>query len=70
MPYAKRYVSVTGFLTNMISASEFKSWKIKKFFLEVDNIVFGPAGATTVMTLANGLDSESLFYFISAKLFT
>lgn len=57
-------------LTDMISASEFKSRKIKKFFLEVDNIVFGPAGAIMVTTLANGLDSESLFYFISAKLFT
>ena len=62
-------MSVPGFLTDTISASKFEPQKIKKFFLEVDNIVFGPAGAAMVMTLTNCLDSESLFYFISAKLF-
>jgi hypothetical protein len=63
VPYARRYVSVTGFLTDTIFASESEPRKIKKFFVEVDNIVFGPAGSATVTTLANGLDSESLLYF-------
>ena len=61
VPYAKRYVSVTGFLANAIVASDSKRRNSKKFAVEVDNVVFGPAGSTAVSKLTNDLDSESIY---------
>ena len=62
VPYAKRFVFATGFLANAIVASDSKPRKVKKFVVEVDNIVFGPSGSATATALTNDLDSESLFY--------
>ena len=61
MPYAKWFVFVTGFLTNAIVTSDSKPRKVKKFIMEVDSVVFGPAGSAAVSTSTNDLDSESLY---------
>ena len=49
MPYAKRFVFATGFLANVIVASDSKPRKVKKFIVEVDNVVFGPAGSAAAI---------------------
>jgi hypothetical protein len=48
-------------LANVIVASDSKLRKVKKFIVEVDNVVFGPVGSAAVLTLTNDLDSESLY---------
>ena len=61
VPQAKQYVSVTGFLANVIVASDSKRRNSNKFTVEVDNVVFGPAGSTAVSKFTNDLDSESIY---------
>ena len=61
VPYVKQYVSVTGFLANVIVVSDSRQRNSKKFIVEVYNVVFSPAGSVMVSTLTNDLDSESLY---------
>ena len=61
VPYVKQYVSVTRFLTNAIVASDSKRRNSKRFTVEVDNVVFGPAGSMAVLKLTNDLKSESIY---------
>ena len=50
----------------MIMASDSKPRKIKKFVVEVNNVVSDPAGSAMVIALTNDLDSESLFKKIAS----
>ena len=62
MPYGKRFVFATGFLANaIVTTGVSKPGKVKQFIVEVDNVVFGPAGSAMATALPNDLDSESLF---------
>ena len=62
VPYGKRFVFATGFLANaIVTTGVSKPRKVKQFVVEVDNVVFGPAGSATATALPNDLDSESLF---------
>ena len=61
-PYVKQYVSVTRFHANAMVTSDSKQRNIKKFIVEADNVVFGSAGSTAVLTLTNDLDSESVYW--------
>ena len=62
VPYGKWFVFATGFLAiAIVTTGVSKPRKVKQFVVEVNNVVFGPAGSVMATALLNDLDTKSLF---------